>query len=281
MSERRSLAFRSSLVLAVLSLSSVLGCTVLGCTVPDPGTDAPLPLDTALTEGGIIRDDVGSASDAARIDAGSDAGVLRCTSDCDPRFDADGCVDDLRCTLAAEEPACSDAFGASEAGEPCTSVDGCAPGLACFRASRSAGGVCGVICCPGDDAATCEGTARCGGDGTLVDGTATAWGRCVVPRTCSVLSPELTCEAREGCYIVDGVGGTECRIAGTAEAGEACTVPEDCAAGLFCGGLATRTCLRVCSLTMTRACSSDERCVAQTYSPEGTGICVAATGARP
>lgn len=274
---RRLVSRPSSLLLALLALAA-LG--IGACDVREELRDTPAPFDTTLTEGGIIRDDTAALSDAPAIDAARDAGVARCESECDPRLAAAGCIDEMRCVLASEEPACTDTFGVAEAGEACDGLDACAPGLACFRAARTSGGVCGLICCPGDDAA-CEGAARCGGDGLLIDGTATAWGRCVPPRPCSVLSPELTCEAREGCYIVDGAGATECRLAGTAEAGEPCTAPEDCAGGLFCGGLSERTCLRVCSLTMTRACTSDERCVAQTYSPEGTGICVASAGARP
>jgi hypothetical protein len=271
----RSLAIRSLRIASLALLASAFGCDVR-----EDLRDTPQPFDTTLTEGGIIRDDTSAFEDAPGADAGRDAGNLACESECDPRLLADGCIDEMRCVLSSEEPACSDAFGTAEVGEACTALDACAPGLACFRAARTAGGVCGQICCPGEGT-LCDGTARCGGDGMLVDGTSTAWGRCVPPRSCSVLAPELTCEAREGCYIVDGVGGTECRLLGTGVAGDACTAPEDCGGGLFCGGLSERTCLVVCSLTMTSACTSGERCVAQTYSPEGTGICVASAGARP
>jgi len=275
----RSLARRSSSLSVLLALVTTLPC-LTACDVGPELRDAPAAFDSALTEGGIIRDDTSATFDAAAIDGGRDAGPATCESVCDPRSSGDGCIDEMRCVLSAEEPACSVAFGPAEAGEACTALDACAPGLACFRAARTTGGVCGLVCCPGDGT-RCPGSARCGGDGMLVDGTTTAWGRCVPPRPCSVLSPELTCEAREGCYVIDGVGGTECRLAGTGEAGDSCTVPEDCAGGLFCGGLSERTCLRICSLTMTRACTSDERCVAQTYSPDGTGICIARAGARP
>lgn len=273
------MAPRSSSRSFLLALVALLA-PVVGCDVREELRDAPSPFDSALTEGGIVRDDTSASQDAPRVDSGGDAGNAACDSACDPRSLGDGCIDEMRCVLSSEEPACTDAFGIAEAGATCGALDACAPGLACFRVAGSSGGVCGVICCPGE-VTVCEGTSRCGGDGVLVDGTTTGWGRCVPPRACSVLSPELTCEAREGCYIIDGAGGTECRFAGGGAAGDGCTAPEDCGSGLFCGGLSERTCLRVCSLTMTRACTSEERCVAQTYSPEGTGICVASTGARP
>lgn len=272
--------------------SSLLGCVVLGavlsvvllgslgCEDRLQGRDSGPLEDTNLTEGGIIREDTGPRLDAAGSDAAPpDAAVDLCATACDPRGEAMmGCVDDLRCILNTEAPMCGAGFGLLAEGTPCEAPDACAPGLACFRAGRTSGGVCGRVCCSTEN--SCGASARCGGDGVLVDGTATAWGRCVLPRTCDVLMPELTCETREGCYVIDGAGATECRLAGAALAGELCAVAEDCAAGLFCGGLGERTCLRICSIAMPR-CAATERCIAQTYSPEGTGICVESMAIRP
>jgi hypothetical protein len=88
-----------------------------------------------------------------------------------------------------------------------------------------------------------------------------------------VLAP-ADCPSREACYIVGADAATECRFAGTAEAGAACERPEDCAPGLFCGGLGAHTCLVVCALAAARGCPDGMRCVAQSYSPAESGICV-------
>lgn len=269
---------RSSLGIAALVAALLAVPTTLACTVAPMPADVGAIEDTGLSEGGIIREDAGARPDAPGSDASSDAGTSMCEGLCDPRSE-DGCPDGT-CVLSGESPSCELDAGAADEGAACDSVTACAHGLACFRAARSSGGVCAQICCPGD-ASSCGDVARCGGDGVLVDGTETSWGRCVLPRPCDLLAAELTCEAREGCYVVDPGGTTECRLAGSAGAGDACVVPEDCASGLFCGGIGERTCLRVCSIASPRTCTGDERCVAQTYSPEGTGVCVLDTALRP
>lgn len=225
-----------------------------------------------------MREDVGASdatADAYRVDAPPTA----CPAACDPTLRGrDTCLDSASCLLRGAEPTCG-APGTQTLGQVCETVDACAAGLACFRAARTSGGICAPVCCTADPSACTMG--RCGGDGVLVDGTTTSYGRCVLPRTCDVLAPELTCEMREGCFIVDAEGHTECRTAGGRLLGESCTLPEDCGAGLFCGGLETRTCLRICAIDTARGCGADERCVAQTYSPVGSGICVAIATARP
>lgn len=242
--------------------------------------DVGPPADTTLGEGVVIREDTGPPGDTSP-DATPDAALSTCGGGCDPTgrpTAGRGCLDAAVCVLTGEAPSCSATPGSLPLGSACEMSDACAAGLACFRAGRTAGGVCAPICCPGDAETCVEG--RCAGDGILVDGTATAFGRCAPPRRCDVLAPELTCEAREGCYVVDATGTTECRIAGTRDAGETCMVPEDCATGLFCGGLGPRTCLRICAIDMPRACEADERCVAQSYSPAGSGICVSTASLR-
>jgi len=245
------------------------------CVAPSP-QDAGVERDTALAEGMVVRTDATVVDDAAQ-DVGGDAAVSACGLGCDPSGPPgplSGCPIGQRCVLEAEAPTCRSAAGLA-AGSPCDAVDACGLGLACFRASRSTGGVCAPVCCPrGPDACV---AGRCGGDGVLVDGTVTAFGRCLPPRRCDVLAPELTCEAREGCYVVDALGTTECRLAGVRGLNDSCVLPEDCAPGLFCGGLGARTCLRICAIDTPR-CEAGQRCVAQSYSPAGSGVCVEPAG---
>ncbi|MCB9592225.1 MAG: hypothetical protein H6719_05795 [Sandaracinaceae bacterium] len=89
-----------------------------------------------------------------------------------------------------------------------------------------------------------------------------------------MLRPEETCEPREGCYLIDTTMMTECRIAGTAAAGEPCEVQEDCRGGLYCGGIAAaRRCVRLCDVRADNCPTAEGRCVAQTHTPDGVGLC--------
>lgn len=224
----------------------------------------------------MVRTDATVADDAAS-DAWMDAAPGACGLGCDPSGPPgplSGCPIGQSCVLTGEAPLCGGA-GRLTVGSPCDAVDACGPGLACFQASRSTGGVCAPVCCPRAPDACVAG--RCGGDGVLVDGTATAFGRCLPPRRCDVLAPELACEVREGCYVVDAAGTTECRLAGMRGVNDPCVLPEDCAPGLFCGGLGTRTCLQLCAIDAPR-CEAGQRCVAQSYSPAGSGVCVEPAG---
>jgi hypothetical protein len=189
--------------------------------------------------------------------------------DCDPRS-GDGCLEAGSCSLVSEVSSCEMTPGALGPGATCENVTDCAPGLACFQSEL--GGICGRICCPGDD--TCLEGNVCRGSGILVDETQTRWGQCLPPQSCDVLQPELDCSTREGCYIIDSGGNTECRVAGTGAFGDACTAQEDCQSGFFCGGVGGAThCARICRLG-GEPCPIDEgRCVWQLHSPEGSGIC--------
>src|SRR5690606_29398114 len=170
-----------------------------------------------------------------------------------------------------EASSCEPAAGALAVNAPCESVADCAPGLACF-ATADGGGTCGRICCPSEPDACVDG-AVCGGSGVLVDGTATSWGRCSPPQPCDVLDPVASCGDREGCYIVDRAGTTECRVAGSADIGEVCSAQNDCRPGAFCG-LGGR-CVRICRLGAGDCPAGEGRCVAQVHSPPGTGFCTA------
>ena len=103
----------------------------------------------------------------------------------------------------------------------------------------------------------------------------TLWGRCLEARSCDVLAPAMSCLPGEGCYIVDALGRTECRVSGTAGAGESCVLPEDCAPGFFCGGLSSRHCIRICRIGQNDCPAPEGRCIAQAHSPTGTGFCSA------
>lgn len=259
-----------SMRLSLLLTSFVLA----GCDASAPATpDARVPRDAALLDGGPLLDGGAPHDSGAPI---TDAGASLClVAACDPRS-PDGC-DEGSCVLWTESSSCETSPGGYSAGTSCASTMDCAPGLACFLTPE--GGKCGRICCPGDE---CTDGAICAGSGVLVDGTESSWGRCLPPRSCDVLRPSESCESREGCYIVDAEGATQCRVAGTAGAGEACAAQEDCQSGFFCGGITgSRRCVRICRLGAGECPASEGRCVAQAHSPEGTGFCTLdATTAR-
>lgn len=267
----RAAAIASSIVAA--SFSSAWALT--GCGDAPSAIDGGQPRDAGFADAIVIATD-GAAIDAAIAqDAAQvhDGAIASCAmGSCDPREDAE-CGATAACVLADRLPECADAVGALQAGEPCATELECAAGLACFR--DGAAGTCARVCCPGDPGA-CDDGMRCSADGVLVTGVATSWGRCGAPRACDPRTPE--CPAREGCYI--DYRSADCRLAGTAELGEACAVPEDCLPGFHCAGIGAPTCVRVCVLADPRSCPSAEgTCVAQAYSPEGTGVCVASARA--
>lgn len=247
-------------VLLVL-LSMLVGCPA--APAPNDGGSEP---DVPTVEGGTIR------PDAELVDAGPalDGGGPSCPGACDPRL-AGSCGSTSTCAFESGTPGCVSAIGTLARGAECESSTACAAGLGCFRDRETGLGVCRTICCPGVEG-DCPSGERCGGSGELLGGARTAWGECAPARSCDVLATDA-CAAREACYIIAPDGTSECRIAGRAEAGAACEVPEDCAAGLFCGGLGARACLVVCALATSRACADGMRCVAQSYSPPGSGIC--------
>lgn len=253
-----------------------MAAALVGCSAePVSDADAGPERDATLADAPPIVPDAstdGSApSDAAPVDAAPACAM----GECDPRMPG-GCESGLSCVLADRMPACAMGTLAIAAGEPCTAETDCAPGLACFQDGAS--GVCAPVCCPGDPAACgadrdAGPSERCSADGVLVNGVATSWGRCAPPRACDPRMPE--CAPREGCYIRYPDRGAECRFAGTAELGEECVRPEDCLPGFHCAGIDRRTCVRVCDLGDARSCPDGEgACVAQAYSPEGTGVCV-------
>lgn len=283
---RTSTALRAAspgLTTGALALALVLGggSAMLGCdgeplVMPDagPGRDAALfeagTGDSATFDGGAPSDG------GVAVDAGPAA---VCTmGDCDPRVF--GCGDGGGvCTLRDRLPMCTMTAGAGERGSACTIESECGPGLACFRDTAERG-ICAEVCCPGTT--TCPTGEVCSADGVLVNAIATDWGRCAPPQGCDVLMSE--CAPREGCYIVyPDPGDPECRLAGAAEVGDDCSVPQDCQAGLFCAGIGSpKTCVRVCRVGVASSCPIGEGdCVAQAYSPAGSGVCVASTGFAP
>jgi hypothetical protein len=163
-------------------------------------------------------------------------------------------------------------------GDSCMGDLDCGAGSACFRATGVTNGVCARVCCPGTGG--CDVGERCSADGVLVSGVSTGWGRCALRTECDVLMPDVVCATPiEGCYVVwprtASEPQAECDLAGSAAEGEACVEQNDCAPGLFCAGIASRTCVRICQLGDTRVCAATmSRCVAQAYSPDGTGICM-------
>lgn len=260
----RRVAWAGWLTLALLGVS--------GCDDGAWGVDAgPVVRDAAPSDGGGLLD--AGAQDAGSFDSGPtpvDAGAPLCEAlVCDPRS-ADGCADGS-CVLWGVAASCELEAGGLGPGAACGRVGECAPGLACFLSD--AAGVCGRICCPGDGIACLDGTS-CGGSGVLIDGSETSWGRCLLRRECDLNRPTETCEPREGCYIVDASGTTECRVAGSGGSAAPCVVQEDCQAGFFCSNVpASPLCVRICRIGEDDCRPEEGRCVAQAHTPSGTGLC--------
>ncbi|UJR81638.1 Hypothetical protein I5071_36980 [Sandaracinus amylolyticus] len=244
--------------------------------------DAGMLRDAALAEGGV------NPSDAAAVDAGTigsdassarDAGGGACgSSACDPRAPSScGDGDAGVCALVDRVAQCVASIGERRDGEICVSDDECAPMLACFGATTPGEGVCARICCPSDRGACGDqDEVDCRADAVLVTGVPTQWGRCGALRTCDVLAPERDCAPGEGCYIETDPARTVCRWAGEGDVGDPCLEARDCGPGFFCGGVPSRTCVRVCRVDDPTSCPLEEgRCVAQAYSPPGSGVCVA------
>ena len=254
----------------------------------DAGGDAP-----PIPDGGTFRDatvvdgawlmDASPRDAGGRADAGAaaDAGGPSCGwTECDPLEDT--CDGDTSCRLTVDGTMCAEPGTTAIAeGGACTSSDECAPGLDCFR--RGDGGVCGRPCCPGRDD-VCDGETSCNGPGVLVDGTDSEWWSCVPARACQPLAAGEACEPGEGCYIVSSTGDTDCRRAGAADVGDSCAEQSDCAPGLFCAGLSSPTCVRICSLgdagTGATCPSGEGSCRAYSHSPPGTGLCTIEMAAR-
>jgi hypothetical protein len=267
---------------AVLALgwgaSTLLG---LGCGAPSADEpDAAVGRDAMLAEGGISID--APESDGGAYDVGPDPGDAAATAcasgPCDPRRPIETCAMGV-CVLRDAVPLCVSRVGEAAEGSACESSEQCAQGLACFRGQD--GGRCARVCCPASDRAFCGVAMRCSAEGTLANGVTTTWGQCAVRRPCDLLASRPSCAPREGCYIVyprlPDQPQAECLYAGTADVGETCTEQNDCRPGLFCAGIRTRTCVRICRLASPTECAADERCVAQAYSPEGTGVCVSSS----
>jgi hypothetical protein len=260
------------------SAATLLALFAAGCPTQAPmDADAASPRDATVVDSTLTSDaasDVGTANDATT----RDGGVVSCGGSCDPLAAITGCGVDLSCRLVSGIPVCAPHphadGGLGTDGASCAYDADCADGLACFGAGGL--GVCGRLCCGTRN--DCEPSQRCRGDGALVDGTMTSWGRCLPPVSCDLAHPDHACSTREGCYIVDQSGATECLTAGHVPAGAACTGASDCVPGYVCAGLTARTCIAVCLLSSTaphQGCADTEHCEAQAYSPTGTGICTA------
>ena len=254
---------------ALLLVGAALGC---GGSSPE-APDAASRLDAMIVETGLGFDD--ATLDASSLDDAAlpqrDGGTSLCRGACDP-VRSSGCGAGELCVLRDVEAMCASP-GRGTRGSACTSVDECGAGLACFL-TESGGGLCDRVCCPG--ASDCAASEVCGGDGRLIDDTATSWGRCIAPRSCALLEA-MSCPEREACYVIGPLGESECLLAGTALEGDVCTLPNDCAPELVCAGAVERTCARLCRLGLaTDPCGTGSMCVRQAYTPDGVGVCVTA-----
>lgn len=253
----------------------VVGLGACSSNAP-PDADTGMPRDATVVDSTLTNDAASDAS-APASDTGTalDGAAPSCGGGCDPVAHM-ACGPDMSCRFVSGIPVCTappgpDA-GSGTDGSACAYDTDCAPGLACFGVGGL--GTCGRVCC--ETRADCATTERCRGDGLLAGGTTTSWGRCLPPVSCDLAHPEHACAPREGCYIVDGAGTTECLLAGNVAPGAPCTEVADCAPGNVCTGLTARTCVAICFLTSTaphQGCGDTEHCAAQAYSPAGTGIC--------
>jgi hypothetical protein len=246
---------------------------------PVAGPDASFGRDAMLAEGGIRLDvsEYDGGEHDATVEVDAESPVLCTTGACDPRDPVRSCAGRGVCVLRDRWPVCVMRVGDLPEHAPCMASEECAPGHACFRGPD--GGVCARVCCPASDSALCGTDTRCSADGTLSNGVVTSWGRCAPHTACDLFAPERSCAPREGCYIVyprrETEPETECLYAGSADVGDRCVEQNDCRPGLFCAGIGSRSCVRICRLDEPESCPSDEgRCVAQAYSPRGTGVCV-------
>jgi hypothetical protein len=256
---------------ALFALLGAAGCGGDGAALEDAGARP----DATVVEVGLTFDDASMSDAGGQADAPMrDAGWRLCRGACDP-VASGGCAGEV-CVVRTETAECAPGTGRARRGSPCTDLADCAPGLACF-ADGAGGGVCERVCCPG--AGDCGATATCSGDGVLVDGTTSSWGRCSAPRTCTLLDP-TSCPEREACYVVGASGETACLLTGAALEGEACELPNDCAGGLVCTGAFMRTCAALCVVSTTAdPCPGPALCARQAYTPEGIGVCVTASAA--
>jgi len=252
---RRAWSFGIALVAFSLS-----GCPTREMQIPDAGRARDAP----IVETGLTYPDALASSDALSSQADSPSAF--CRGSCSP-VTGTGC--DTDCVLVGDVASCGVA-GMLDEGSDCTESVQCGAGLACFD-NGSGRATCEVICCPGDE--RCGPNATCGGSGQLVGSIPTSWGRCLPERRCTVLATTSACTAREACYVIDSMGTTECRVAGSRVSGEACEVPNDCSSGLACVGATAKICVALCVLGGT-TCPRTTECVRQAYTPSGIGICV-------
>ena len=245
----------------------------LGCGDATGNADGDAGLrDATIVEAGPQPDalvDALAVADGGRVD---DAAVVTCRpGDCDPTRTEDNCGGSGACRVGPDGPACSTDVGSIEDGGFCLESSDCAAGLTCFRVNATEG-ICSRPCCPGS--AVCALGQECVGAGVLDDGSDSGWWRCSPPRSCDLLDAE-SCAPGEGCYIVSESGETDCRRSGEGDVGEACDSQNDCAPGLFCGGLTGTTCVRICRIRANSPdCSAAEgECVAYPHTPAGSGLC--------
>jgi hypothetical protein len=271
-----------------------------GCAGSDAGNG---PVAEASDRGNVfVAADAGAAGNGAVSDAGSytvgSVGLGAPSPSCSTQFCDPGSAAPLSSALCGAPPPSSDwvcrldedvnptcmaqPVGATGGGvrAACSNESACSAGLACFASpldneqQGQEAGYCGRVCCPSGFATGCGVNEVCILSSVLgqrVEGA--KWGYCASAATCSVLDSVGSCGAQLGtaCYIVDAAGKTACLPQGHLPAGARCDDARSCAPGHVCAGLAERTCKPVCALGAS--CAGGGQCVAQAYSPAGTGVC--------
>lgn len=257
-------------------------CTLLGCSIGydtlaiDGGVRDAFFVDRAPVDAtpddATAGNDIGTGIDAGAADAGPPS---MCPSlMCDPRSPRPcSATPSSACLLKNDGPVCVSTVGHGREGDSCVLDGDCGSSLACF-ATRT-GGRCARVCCAQDAFSCGAPPARCEAPSTLVGSGTSMWGRCVpAPRPCDVLAQDM-CDPGEGCYIVSGIGETDCRPVGHIALGETCVNNNDCATELVCTGVGTKKCAQICDMAVSTSCDSLPGTVCRTYaySPAGTGVC--------
>lgn len=258
-----------------------------------PGADA-----APNAEGGATPDAAGTSPDSGAPGMG-DASTP--SGDASPDAGAGTPAMRYGCFLTqhngAAAAACEPAGHGTEH-DPCVDSSDCAPGYGCVL--DGAAGECRHFCCAGD---CCNpgGSAGDAGDGGCdpdlagtfcaqrplkTDSTNTGTGQpqqlapvCVPADNCNLAEPypctapdpaDCTCPDPGTACMVVGNGLTSCiPPPGTGKAGDPCP----CAWGHVCSQ-ATKTCLKICSLTAADPGCGTGKCQASKQMPEYFGVCI-------
>jgi len=271
-------------------LAVSIGALVSACTSADP----PPPRPAQEIDAGGAADAAFVAPSDARLDAPLDAGSIESDSalggdDAAPPTSM-SCGVAGECDVVAQDCAPENAcyvYGASGAplaphcapeggvglNAPCTTVNDCAAGYACYGSGGGVMGQCKRYCCR--DAPECGAEQVC----SRIHSSAPAFGICTGGSDCTLMPAFIGCPTGLSCYVVSGAGSRDCFRTGTLTEGSDCTTLNGCLPGFGCLQPAptdTARCHKYCDLfDVPSDCPSGQRCVSAGYSTlPSVGFCV-------